>query len=87
MAFAPQGSQAVKALTDAGVLPKACKHFEMILSVNKPCLFRYEVFATEEQVQAIANALRDNPEEAQRIAKEVTLESPFSHTRVKVDLP
>lgn len=63
-----QTSKAIKELIDAGVIPKDCRRFELICTTSSPILLRYEVNATPEQVQRIADALIRNPEEARAIA-------------------
>jgi len=76
----------VKALTEAGVIPLHCISLELSISVGKPIRIKTEVFATEEQVLAIAEVLQENPEEAREIARSIAFRSRSSDASVTVDL-
>ncbi len=83
-AFA-QHTKIAKALTEAGVLPPHCLAFELSLHVDRVIRIKTEVFATEDQVLAIAAALKANPEEAREIATEVLFKARNSEASAKVE--
>ena len=83
----PQGSKAIKQLSAAGIIPPECTRFELLAEVNKAVRLRYEVFASEEQVQQIADVLERNPEEALEMARSFVFKSKTSDLTVFVELP
>jgi hypothetical protein len=85
----PHNSKAIQEMIAVGVIPQNCQKFEMLSDAEGAVLFKYEVFATEEQVQQIADALKRNPEEAQRITRTVLfgVNDKDSSPTAKVELP
>ena len=69
MPFVSNTSKAIKELIEAGVIPQECRRFELVAEPMKPVIMRYEVMATEEQMQKIADALIRNPEDAREIVR------------------
>jgi hypothetical protein len=63
----PCGSAVIQKLLAAGIIPKNCTSFELVVKVNEPVRARCEVFVTEEQTAAILEALNENKDEAKRI--------------------
>lgn len=80
----------VKELTAAGILPRECKRFELIMEPAQLVQLRFEVNATQEQVKAIADALIRHPEQARSIVKLIAYPRPESDSAtpaaVKVQL-
>jgi len=66
-AVSANGSETVKALVAAGIIPPECVRFELLISPNRAVTMCFEVYATEEQLQAIGDALKRYPEEAMRV--------------------
>lgn len=64
------GSPAVKALIEAGIIPRLCKKFELIIEVGQPIRLIAETLVTEEKFRELADILKDYPEEAAKFARE-----------------
>jgi hypothetical protein len=59
----PQYSKAVESLLAASVIPPDTTKFELILESEKVCRIKIERWASEEELETIAQALIDNPDE------------------------
>jgi hypothetical protein len=70
-ATTPQMLVAVKRLIDEGIIPPLCRKFVLSCEVNQLIVMNLEVYVTREQMDKIAAALIDNPEEAKRIARDI----------------
>lgn len=68
-ALVPHASKAVRALIEAGIVPEMCTRFELKIAANEVIRAKCEFLLSEEQMEKIATALRDHPEEAKAIAR------------------
>jgi hypothetical protein len=64
------GNPAVAALIEAGIIPRLCKKFELIIEVGQPIRVVAETLVAEEKFRELADVLRDYPEEAAKFARE-----------------
>jgi hypothetical protein len=72
MATASHESKAIKQLIRDGVIPPECRKFQLTADANGIVRVSFEVFASEETIQKIADAYADNPEEVALLAKRAT---------------
>lgn len=79
-------SKIVTALREAGVLPLRCRSFTLQMQVDRVVTVTSTCFATEDEILAIAQALKDNPDEANRIAHEIAFTTPELERSVAVSL-
>lgn len=68
-AFVPNASKVVKSLIADGIIPEMCTRFEIKLAVNEPARVTCEFFVSEDQFEKVATALRENPDEANAMAR------------------
>lgn len=69
--FAPQRSGVVKRLIAAGVIPGECVRFELVFDVTEPIRATCTFNVTEDQLEAIAKAYEEHPEEAAGIVRDI----------------
>lgn len=77
---------AVKRLIVEGIIPPFCRRVTFNFAVNKVATMILEVEVTGEQMEKIADALADNPEEAKAIAREIIFVEPVSGDTAGVKL-
>lgn len=63
------GSQIVKELIGAGIIPPNCTRWELVADMHSAVALRFEVLVTQEQYDRIGGAILHNPEEAKSIAQ------------------
>jgi hypothetical protein len=86
-AITPLSSNFVKRLTAAGVIPHQCRSMILTVETNQVIRMQLEVLVTGEQMEEIVAALEANPEEAQRIARDIIFREPISKRTAEVKLP
>lgn len=69
----PQSSRAVMSLVRSGLIPDNCSHFELILDAKDCIRAKCEFIVSEDQMEKIAAALKDNPDEVERILRSATV--------------
>jgi hypothetical protein len=82
MAISPHNSKAIKELIAAGIIPPECIRFELLAEAGETVRLRYEVHASEDQIQQIADALKRNPEETREMARSIVLKGPRSQVEI-----
>jgi hypothetical protein len=66
------GSNFVKELVDAGVVPRNCRCFSIEARAGDVVVIKYEVYPEEADMRAVLDALKNNPDELEDIVREVT---------------
>ena len=79
-AIAPHNSNFVKRLTALGIIPPECRSMTLFVAANEIIRMQLEVNVTGEQMEQIVAALEANPEEAQRIARDIIFSDPSKMT-------
>lgn len=64
-------SKAVRRLIDSGIIPPNCRKAILKLEAQSVITLELELFVSKEQFDEIANALIDNADEANRLARSV----------------
>lgn len=70
VAYAPH-SKVIKRLIEVGLIPAECTRFELLFAVNAPVRATCTFNVTEDQVEEIAKAYEEYPEEAAGIIREI----------------
>ena len=83
-AVGANGSTAIKTLIESGVIPPECRRFELLAEAGGLILLRFEVNATEDQMEIIAKALSDNRDELIREVVPVASVRKVTFNRSKV---
>lgn len=64
-------SAVIRRLIDVGVIPAECTRFELVCAVNEPIRATCTFNVNEEQLEQIAKAYEEYPEEAAAIIREI----------------
>lgn len=68
-------SQIVLDLFKTGLIPQNCKRFELVIEENSTIRMRLDIYVEEAQLRKLADALRDNPKEAEELARTIVFRS------------
>lgn len=63
----------VKRLIDANIIPKNCYDFTLRARAGEALRFEISVYGTQDQYEAVAEALLANPEEARKLARSILI--------------
>lgn len=66
------GNPMIRELIEAGIIPKNCSKFSLIIDAASVVTVRSEVFIEEEDFRKIADALLRSDEEGRQLAAEIT---------------
>ena len=58
MSYVASTHPLVKDLIEAGVIPKECRRFSLVMNVGEPIVFKSEVYVTEEQFQSLCDGMK-----------------------------
>lgn len=81
-----QNSPLIKRLIEAGIIPRQCLSFELSIRVDRPVTIRVEHHAMPEEIDAIVNAIADDPEAAAQIAREIVFKDRPRNKGVQVSI-
>ena len=75
--IASSHSEIVTQWIELGLIPNNCTKVTITAEVGKAVKITSEMFAEEDDILKVCDALRDNPEEVSAITREVILMNPF----------
>lgn len=79
--IASSHSKIVKQLTELGLIPKNCTKFTITAEFSQPVRITSEMFAEEDDIRKVCDAIRDHPEETSAITRQIILRNPLCPNR------